>query len=127
MSEYPFIQKVREKLEEKNKSIGWLLGEINKGTSWFYTIKSISDLHLKTINEFSKLLDFDFVVDFYKWKGEGIEQADGLNEPVGKYAKQPMITVQITIQGTSTEFTNNFGNVLKVIQKEGEKAGFRIA
>jgi hypothetical protein len=129
MSEYPFVEVIKRQLEAQGKKLPWFLGEIDKSSRWFYGLKSIEELQLKTINAISKTLDFDLIEDLYKWQGKKLTSKGGLLEDPAlnyKSEQEPTITVQINIKGTNKKFGSDFGKVLKAIQQEGEKIGFVI-
>ena len=124
MAEYPFIEKVKERVNAKDENIGWFLGEINKSNSWFYGIKSIFDLQLKTIMDISKILDFDFLQDYYAWSNDVLPT---LSEPISRYDREPEMSIQITVRGPVKTVTTNLTKFLEVIVKEGSKAGLNVS
>jgi len=123
MQEYPFTDRVKEQLLLKKRSINWLLGEIDKSNSWFFHIKSMFDLQMKTILEISKIVEFDFIRDYYEWMGNGNLM---VSEPSTGYIKEPEMSIQLTIKGASATFTKNLGKLLDVIVEEGAKAGLKV-
>jgi hypothetical protein len=128
--EYPFTERIKEKLRDERLTLGWLLGELKKSDRWFYGLKGIDTLRIDTVNEISGLLSFDFIIDYCNWRvTQSGQQELVINEPpvpTYKQPEEPAISVQITIKGKGRDFRNNFGNVLKVIQQEGSKSGFKI-
>lgn len=130
MEVYPFTDRIKEKLRDEGKHLGWLLGEIRKSDRWFYGLKGIDTLRVDTVNEISDLLSFDFLIDYCNWKvrqsGQLSLVVNETQAPSYKQQDEPAISVQITIKGKGKDFGNNFGRVLKVIQQEGSKSGFKI-
>jgi hypothetical protein len=118
MEVYPIKEKIKEVLEEKNKKLGWLLGQIDKSSSWFFKIQAIEDLQFKTILDISDKLEFDFVLDYYKWKGQSVAGfVDEINEPTLKYnLSDTGMELTVTLKGTGKQIDNRFLEIFKTVK-----------
>jgi len=125
MEKYPILFKIRQRLGELNKTMAWLAGEINMSVRWIEKITAIETIYLGNLMELSRALEFDFIADYYKWIGKGIEAPlPVLNEPhvVYKKGSSDKITLALTMRGG----INDASKMLQAIQKEGQKLGYVI-
>jgi hypothetical protein len=126
--EYPFKERIKKITDERDKTLVWLAGEINKTDRWIHGIKSINDLTLATITSISSALDFDFLDDYNKWLLDRNEPPLLLfAEPQAPYKKkEKRISVTLTVSGEHSAVGLHFGKVLDAIKKEGDIYGFDI-
>lgn len=113
MAEYPLKEKIKEVLADNDKRLPWLLGELDKSESWWFKLQSIDDLQFKTILKISDVLEFDFIVDYYKWAERSLSAGGYLvNEPQIEYDEETGMTVQFKWTGNDAQV-----NMLKIMKQ----------
>jgi len=125
MQDYPVLKIIQEKVKGLNKSIPWLMGEINRSESWFWKIKSIADIQLGVLVDISKAIDFDLVIDFYQWQKGSVDERF-LIEPALDYKSAKKLSLQITVTGKQDELLANIAGIINNMQKDAEKHGLNI-
>jgi hypothetical protein len=126
ITEYPFKKKIEQKFKELGRSRVWLCSEIGKSESWYFQMESILELQFKVVMQISKALDFDFIVDYYKFlQRNELPPAMLAHEPNARYAnpRESNIKVQITISGSDQSFSTGFGKIIETLRTEGDKNG----
>jgi hypothetical protein len=124
MEDYPFKERVKQKYEAMGKKLPWLLAEIDKSLSWFEKINSISSIQLGVIEQISKALDFDIIIDYYNWcqvnKGGPALQ---LSEPGHDYRTKKKFTLQFKVTGDRETLTEHLDKMLATMEREANKNG----
>jgi hypothetical protein len=128
MSLYPFQEKVRDALKDKDKSLAWLLDKLDKSQRWFYNIKDFTTLELREIEIFSSALEINFIADYNGWKLNDDHQSLFIwSEPATHYEVQlKKSTLMLRLTATQQTIEESAGKMFSVIRKEGEKLGFEI-
>ncbi|MDB4919819.1 hypothetical protein [Mucilaginibacter sp.] len=126
--EYPFKEKIEQKSKELGRTRVWLCAEIGKSESWYFQMESILELQFKVVMQISKALEFDFIVDYYKFlERNALPVSNSVNDPHVPYPnKENSMKVQITISGTDKSFSKGFGKIIETLRSEGNKNGFEI-
>ncbi len=102
-----------------------LAAAIGKSPSWIYEIQK-KGIHLIMFGDLlglSRVLEFDFVLDYYRSTGL-ISSAEMhlLREPEANYDRANKISIQVTVEGD----VKNIGKVLQTLSTEGSKQGYKV-
>ncbi|WP_345212048.1 hypothetical protein [Mucilaginibacter gynuensis] len=113
-------------MANKGKPVPWLLTEIGQSQRWLDGITEIENLKLGVIFKISKALEFDFLVDYYKWLDiNDVPVRQVLAEPESVYKKEVRkedITFTLTVRGD----VRNASKVMATLKAESEKQGYVI-
>jgi hypothetical protein len=126
--QYPFFQKIRQILDQKQEKLVWLAAKIDKSERWFFNNQDINKVEMGIINMISEILDFNFGSDYNKWLIEHEQKPLAmLHEPDGTYEdKVKRVTINLKISAPDHIAENNTSTMLAEIRKLGEKLGFRL-
>lgn len=126
---YPFLERIKEILDAKEKTLKWLAAEIDKSDRWFYNISDFSKLQFSDIEKISSVLEKNFLADFNNWRHDHEPSAYLLNEPGEVYKKEKpakRVTIQLSLKASPTDIQSGLSDMIDLIRKEGEKRGFEI-
>lgn len=123
---YPFLERINQALDEKNKTLKWLAGEIKRTDRWFYTIKAFEKVEFGIIEKISDLLEINFKADYDQWRKANNISVPVLAEPDHSYEINRSISVNIKIKGTPEAIGKSFTDLIKKLQDEAEKKGLEI-
>ena len=128
MSEYPFLDRIRIALNEKNKKLTWLSSEIEKSERWFYNITDFQKLEIGVVDKISTLLDKNFMQDYNAWRLQHEQPAMHiLGEPGMNHQVEVKRThIQLRLSAPANVAEENMSKMLMAIRREGEKLGFDI-
>jgi phage-related protein len=126
--QYPFLQKIRQILDQKQEKLVWLAAKIDKSERWFFNNQDINKVELGIVNRISEILDFNFGSDYNKWLIEHEQKPMAmLHEPDGSYDdKVNRVTITLKISAPDHIAEDNTSKLLTEIRKQGEKLGFKL-
>jgi hypothetical protein len=124
---YPFLFKIKERLDEKKLTLKWLAEQIGITTKTFNNNPLIADHSIDFVMKISRLLDFDFFKDYNEWLIQHNEPPiTAFHEPEVLPTRQNGLTLELKITGSYANIGMYFGDFLKALQKEADKYGFKI-
>lgn len=120
---YPLLDKVLLKIGQKKLRKLEFVAELGKSDRWLEQIESIDKIQFGVLMDMSRILDFDFILDYYQFRGwiKG-EEGNMVAEPEMFYGKDKKISVSINVEGSS----ENIGQIIEKLIKTGEKEGYKV-